>query len=102
MRAAVLREFGRPLEVANVPVPVPAADEALVKVVATGICGTDLKITSGAFSTTPLPIIPGHEVAGELAQGAARRPLHVRPLWRVQVVPRRAVESLSEIAPHRL
>src|SRR5579859_1652210 len=70
MRAAVLREFGRPLEVANVPVPVPAADEALVKVVATGICGTDLKITSGAFSSTPLPIIPGHEVAGELAQDA--------------------------------
>jgi propanol-preferring alcohol dehydrogenase len=68
MRAAVLREFGRPLELDDVPIPEPAADEALVKVVATGICGTDLKITSGAFSTTPLPIIPGHEVAGTLAQ----------------------------------
>lgn len=67
MRAAVLREFGRPLEAADLPVPEPAKDEALVRVRATGICGTDLKITAGSFVSTPLPIIPGHEVAGELA-----------------------------------
>jgi D-arabinose 1-dehydrogenase-like Zn-dependent alcohol dehydrogenase len=67
MKAAVLREFGRPLELADVAIPEPAADEALVRVVATGICGTDLKITAGAFDSTPLPLIPGHEVAGELA-----------------------------------
>jgi D-arabinose 1-dehydrogenase-like Zn-dependent alcohol dehydrogenase len=66
MKAAVLTEFGQPLEIADVVVPSPAADEALVRVAATGICGTDLKITSGAFTTTPLPIIPGHEVAGTL------------------------------------
>jgi propanol-preferring alcohol dehydrogenase len=68
MRAAVLREFGKPLEVSDVPVPEPAEDEALVRVMATGICGSDLKITSGSFASTPLPIIPGHEVAGELVQ----------------------------------
>jgi propanol-preferring alcohol dehydrogenase len=67
MRAAVLRQFGRPLDLADLPVPEPAEDEALVKVVATGICGTDLKITAGSFASTPLPIVPGHEVAGELA-----------------------------------
>jgi propanol-preferring alcohol dehydrogenase len=66
LKAAVLTEFGRPLDITEVPVPVPDENEALVKVVATGICGTDLKITAGAFGTTPLPIIPGHEVAGEL------------------------------------
>jgi propanol-preferring alcohol dehydrogenase len=49
-------------------VPEPAGDEALVRVRATGVCGTDLKITGGAFATTPLPIIPGHEVAGELVE----------------------------------
>jgi propanol-preferring alcohol dehydrogenase len=54
--------------VVELPVPEPSEDEALVRVVATGICGTDLKITSGAFESTPLPIVPGHEVAGELAQ----------------------------------
>lgn len=70
MKAAVLRQFGRPLEISDVPMPQPAADEALVRVVATGICGTDLKITGGDFSATLLPIIPGHEVAGELVYGA--------------------------------
>jgi D-arabinose 1-dehydrogenase-like Zn-dependent alcohol dehydrogenase len=68
MKAAVLRAFGRPLDFAEVPMPEPTADEALVRVVATGICGTDLKITAGAFTTTPLPLIPGHEVSGELVQ----------------------------------
>jgi propanol-preferring alcohol dehydrogenase len=68
VRAAVLRQFGRPLELAELPVPQPAEDEALVKVAATGICGTDLKIIAGSFADTPLPIVPGHEVAGELAQ----------------------------------
>ncbi len=67
MKAAVLRQFGKPLELSVVADPVPRHDEALVRVVATGICGTDLKITGGAFQTTPLPIIPGHEVAGVLA-----------------------------------
>lgn len=68
MRAALLRRFGAPLHLDDVQTPAPGEDEALVKVRAVGICGTDLKIVAGAFSTTPLPIIPGHEVAGELAE----------------------------------
>ncbi len=67
MQAAILKEFGRPLLVTEVPTPVPAEGEALVRVVAAGVCGTDLKIASGAFApTTPLPLILGHEIAGEL------------------------------------
>jgi D-arabinose 1-dehydrogenase-like Zn-dependent alcohol dehydrogenase len=66
MRAAVLRAFGRPLELTEVPDPVPGPEEALVRVRAVGICGTDLKIIAGAFPDTPLPLVPGHEVAGEL------------------------------------
>jgi propanol-preferring alcohol dehydrogenase len=67
MKAAVLKEFGRPLDVTDVPVPIPAEGEALVRVIAAGVCGTDLKIASGAFApATPLPLILGHEIAGEL------------------------------------
>ncbi len=69
MRAALLREFGE-LTVAQVPVPEPAAGEVLVRVRACGICGTDLKIVSGAYRGTwppGLPFIIGHEWSGEVA-----------------------------------
>ena len=69
MRAAVLREFGR-LEVADVERPVPGPGEVLVRVRACGICGTDLKIVSGAYAGTwppALPFIIGHEWSGEVA-----------------------------------
>ena len=66
MRAAVLIRFSEPLDVTEVPEPQPGEDEVLVKVMATGICGTDNKIAGGAFTDTPLPHIPGHEVAGVL------------------------------------
>ena len=67
MRAAVLRAYNQPIEVMEVAEPELSEGEVLVKVHAVGICGTDLKITSGAFpDTTPLPLIIGHEIAGEL------------------------------------
>src|SRR5260370_9245966 len=77
MRAALLREFGR-LEVAEVPRPEPGPGEALVRVRACGICGTDLKIVAGAYQGAwppALPFIIGHEWSGEgaaLGPGAAR------------------------------
>jgi D-arabinose 1-dehydrogenase-like Zn-dependent alcohol dehydrogenase len=48
----------------------PGPGDCLVRVKAVGICGTDLKISTGAFKDTPLPIILGHEVAGELVEDA--------------------------------
>src|SRR2546427_5084753 len=68
MRAAVLRRFSEPLDVTEVPDPRAGPDEVLVKVVATGLCGTDTKIAGGAFPDAPLPLIPGHEVAGVLTE----------------------------------
>ncbi|MGH7902849.1 MAG: alcohol dehydrogenase catalytic domain-containing protein [Candidatus Dormibacteraceae bacterium] len=68
MKAAVIRRFSEPYEIVDVPVPDPGPGECLVRVRATGICRTDLKIWAGTFPETPLPIIPGHEIAGELAE----------------------------------
>jgi D-arabinose 1-dehydrogenase-like Zn-dependent alcohol dehydrogenase len=71
MRAAVLTKFACPLEIADLPRPEPSADEVLIRVRATGLCGTDLKLQAGAFrDTTRLPLVPGHEVAGELVEAA--------------------------------
>jgi L-iditol 2-dehydrogenase len=68
MRAALLESFGT-LTIAEVPVPEPAAGEALVKVLACGLCGTDLKIVRGSFKGTwppQLPFIIGHEWSGQV------------------------------------
>jgi L-iditol 2-dehydrogenase len=68
MRAAVLRAWDD-VAVERVPVPEPAAGEALVRVRACGICGTDLKLVSGGFAgrwPPSLPFVFGHEWCGEV------------------------------------
>jgi len=68
MRAVVLRKpFD--LAVADVARPDPGRDEVLVRVTNSGICGTDLKIFTGAMPAS-YPIIMGHEMAGEVVGGA--------------------------------
>jgi propanol-preferring alcohol dehydrogenase len=65
MRAAVLRTFGAPLELEERPEPEPAGDEVLVRVRGAGVCRSDLHIVDGRFPELPLPLVPGHEIAGE-------------------------------------
>lgn len=68
MKAAVVREFGKPLSIEMVPIPTPGPGEVLVKVVACGVCHTDLHAADGDWPVKPtLPFIPGHEVAGTVA-----------------------------------
>ncbi len=67
MKAACLRQLGEPLALEELPKPGPAADEALVRVRACGIDGTDLKLLDGFGYAPSLPFIMGHEVAGEVA-----------------------------------
>ncbi|MDR5694560.1 MAG: alcohol dehydrogenase catalytic domain-containing protein [Armatimonadota bacterium] len=70
MRAMVVERYGEPLRLAEVPVPEPGPGEVLVKVIACGVCRSDLKIVEGhmPFSPTlPLPHVPGHEICGEVA-----------------------------------
>jgi S-(hydroxymethyl)glutathione dehydrogenase/alcohol dehydrogenase len=64
MRAAILEEFGRPLAVQEVELAEPRAGEVLVRVVACGVCHTDLYTASGADPSGYAPTVLGHEGAG--------------------------------------
>ena len=68
MKAAVVRRFGQPLTIEDVPVPVPGPGQVLVKIMASGVCHTDLHAADGDWPVKPaLPFIPGHEGAGVVA-----------------------------------
>ena len=67
MRALVLSEFDGPLELREVATPEIGPRDALVRVRYIGVCGTDLKIRAGRMGLDALPLIMGHEVAGEVA-----------------------------------
>ncbi|MGB8004742.1 MAG: alcohol dehydrogenase catalytic domain-containing protein [Gaiellaceae bacterium] len=64
IRAAVLEEFGAPLEVQELDLAEPKAGEALVRLVACGVCHTDLYTASGADPSGYAPTVLGHEGAG--------------------------------------
>jgi S-(hydroxymethyl)glutathione dehydrogenase / alcohol dehydrogenase len=64
IRAAVLEEFGAPLEVQELELAEPKAGEVLVRLVACGICHTDLYTASGADPSGYAPTVLGHEGAG--------------------------------------
>jgi len=64
MRAAVLEEFGAPLTVQEVDLAEPKPGEVLVRLVACGVCHTDLYTASGADPSGYAPTVLGHEGAG--------------------------------------
>jgi S-(hydroxymethyl)glutathione dehydrogenase/alcohol dehydrogenase len=64
IRAAVLEEFGQPLAVQEVELAEPRAGEVLVRLVACGVCHTDLYTASGADPSGYAPAVLGHEGAG--------------------------------------
>jgi S-(hydroxymethyl)glutathione dehydrogenase / alcohol dehydrogenase len=64
VRAAVLEEFGAPLAVQEVELQEPGPGEALVRLVACGVCHTDLYTASGADPSGYAPAVLGHEGAG--------------------------------------
>ncbi|MFO1094578.1 MAG: zinc-binding dehydrogenase [Planctomycetaceae bacterium] len=68
MKAALLTKFGAPLELVEVPDPQPGPDDVVVRVMACGIDGTDLKLLDGFGYTPELPFIMGHEPAGVVEQ----------------------------------
>ncbi|WP_420238525.1 alcohol dehydrogenase AdhP [Telmatobacter bradus] len=65
MKAAVVREFSKPLVIEEVPIPEPAAGQIQVKIEACGVCHTDLHAAEGDWPVKPKPpFIPGHEGVG--------------------------------------
>jgi len=64
IRAAVLEEFGAPLQVQELDLAEPRAGEVLVRLVACGVCHTDLYTASGADPSGYAPTVLGHEGAG--------------------------------------
>src|SRR5438067_6442126 len=64
MRAMVLDAPGKPLRIADLAKPKPAAGQVLVQVRACGVCRTDLHVVDGELPRPKLPLVPGHQVVG--------------------------------------
>jgi propanol-preferring alcohol dehydrogenase len=68
MKAAVVHDFGQPLQIEDRPVQAPGIHQILVKVIASGVCHTDLHAVSGDWPVKPkMPLVPGHEAIGYVA-----------------------------------
>ena len=63
MKALLLSEYKK-LEIADLPVPAPGADELLIRVAACGICGSDVHGYDGSTGRRIPPLVMGHEAAG--------------------------------------
>jgi len=68
MRAMVHVGPGRPLEMRELPVPEPAPGQILVRVLACGVCRTDLHLVDGDLPDPASQVIPGHEIVGQVAR----------------------------------
>ncbi|MER6631246.1 zinc-dependent alcohol dehydrogenase [Streptomyces sp. NPDC000987] len=65
MKAAVVTDFGKPLEIRDLPVPEPGPGQVLVKMEASGLCHTDIHAARGDWPVKPRPpFVPGHEGVG--------------------------------------
>src|SRR6266480_6681323 len=67
IKAAVVREKGGPFSIETLSLEGPRPDEVLVRVVATGMCHTDM-VARDQLYDVPLPVVLGHEAAGVVEQ----------------------------------
>jgi propanol-preferring alcohol dehydrogenase len=71
LKAAVLHSFAEPLRIEEIPTPAPGPGEVLIRVVACGVCHSDLHLAMGEWDLlkpiTKLPLALGHEVTGTIA-----------------------------------
>lgn len=68
MKAAVCYEFGEPLVVEDIEIEPPHKGEVKVRIAATAICHSDIHLIKGEFPGVKLPLVPGHESSGHVAE----------------------------------
>ncbi|HEX3967129.1 MAG TPA: zinc-dependent alcohol dehydrogenase family protein [Edaphobacter sp.] len=71
MKAAVLHAANLPLQIEDVPIPAATPGHILLRVLACGVCRTDLHIYEGDIPLIHSPLILGHQIVGEIIEGGA-------------------------------
>jgi len=89
MKAMQFHEPGpaedRRLSLTNLPIPEPAAGEVLLRVLACGVCHTDLHTVEGEIQPPSLPVVPGHQAVGVVEAVGPGRGSQLKPGDRVGV-----------------
>ena len=65
MKAAVLESWLN-LQLKDIPIPIPGKDEALIKVIRAGVCGSDITVYKGKHMTATVPTVLSHEILGRI------------------------------------
>ena len=74
MRAMVLDAARTPLRLVDLPEPSPTRGQVLLRVRACGVCRTDLHIVDGELTKPKLPLVPGHQIVGDVVRDGERFP----------------------------
>lgn len=98
MKAAQIAQPGQ-MKIIDTPCPEPAADEVLIRVMASGICGTDIHIFRGEY-LGGYPVIPGHEFSGTV-EAVGSRVTRFAPGDRVAVEPNIACDNCEACLNNR-
>src|SRR5689334_16526649 len=85
MRAAILTHpagiASRPLEIRDVPIPTAGTGQILLRVLACGVCRTDLHIVEGELKPLRSQVTPGHQIVGEVVAGDLPKGNRVGITW---------------------
>jgi propanol-preferring alcohol dehydrogenase len=68
----ILDEPGKPLRFGELPALTPGPDQILLRVLACGVCRTDLHVVDGELTEPKLPLVPGHEIVGRVIEKGER------------------------------
>ncbi len=73
MKAAILHAPNQPLRIEDVPCPTATPGHTLLRVLACGVCRTDLHIYEGDLPLIQKPLILGHQIVGEVVENPQQR-----------------------------